>query len=150
MRCSLDEGNEGGVATLRHVSQTQRRSHATTVHHTVGGRGGRPDPARADGRSRGSDQRRAVDLESGIPLALIGGLQVFNLNWDTDWNDAGKNDGFSTGSIDAATQALANSNFNKLEQYRVPDITWGGSATAVSFPCTSDPGTTVSSLGIVA
>jgi hypothetical protein len=91
------------------------------------------------------------DLESGIGLAYIGGLQVFNLYWDSDWNDPGHNDGFSTGSIDAATQALADSNyFNKLEQYGVPDITWGGSATAVSFPCTSDPGTTVSSLGIVA
>jgi hypothetical protein len=90
------------------------------------------------------------DLEAGVPLAYIGGLQVFNVYWDSDWNDPGHNDGFSTGDIDAATQALADSNYlDKLEQYGVPDISWGGSATAVSFPCGSNPGTTTSSLAIV-
>ena len=28
-----------------------------------------------------------LDLESGVPLLFIGGLQVFNLYWDSSWDD---------------------------------------------------------------
>jgi hypothetical protein len=91
-----------------------------------------------------------LDLESGVPLLFIGGLQVFNLYWDSSWDDPGHNDGFSTSTIDASTAALTDSNyFDKLSQYGVPDMTFGGSATASSFPCSSDPGGTTSSIAIV-
>ena len=90
-----------------------------------------------------------LDLESGVPLLYIGGLQIFNVYWDSSWDDTGHNPGFSTGTINSQTQALADSNyFDKLSQYDVPDITFGGSATAVSFPCSSDPGDTTSSVAV--
>jgi len=92
-----------------------------------------------------------LDLESGVPLLYIGGLQIFNVYWDSSWDDTGHNPGFSTSTIDSQTQALADSNyFDKLAQYDVPDITFGGSATAVSFPCGSDPGVTTSSVAVFA
>ncbi|MEP6811930.1 MAG: hypothetical protein ABI990_02955 [Actinomycetota bacterium] len=92
-----------------------------------------------------------LDLESGVPLLYIGGLQIFNVYWDSSWDDPGHNPGFSTSTIDSQTQALADSNyFDKLSQYDVPNISFGGSATAVSFPCSSDPGDTTSSVAVFA
>ena len=89
------------------------------------------------------------DLESTIGLAFLTPFQVFNVYWDDHWNDPGHNAGFSSATLDAATQKLTESNyFDKLSQYGVPDITWAGSAFAASFPCGGQPGDTTNSVSV--
>src|SRR5258708_32255959 len=72
-----------------------------------------------------------LDLESGVPLLFIGGLQVFNLYWDSSWDDPGHNAGFSTRTIDASTATLTHSNYlDQLSAYGGPASTCGDSPQA--------------------
>jgi hypothetical protein len=89
-----------------------------------------------------------LDMEGGLPpFAYPLGLKVFNLYWDSNWNQT---QSLSTGLIDTATKDLLNSGYeNSLGQYGVPDITFDRSERAAGV-CGSAPGTTISALAIFA
>ena len=100
-------------------------------------------PARADHPANDV----TLDLEHGLPLLYPLGLSMFNIYWDKDWD--ANNPGFARADIDAATKALADSNyFDKTAQYGVPDIKFSGSAQAVDF-CGGTPTPTTSSVLLV-
>ena len=83
-----------GVATLRHVSYTQWEVHMRRLFITLLAVAAAALILFAPvGTAEDATNDVPFDLESGIGLAFIGGLQVFNLYWDNNWNDAGHNDG---------------------------------------------------------
>jgi hypothetical protein len=86
-----------------------------------------------------------LDMEAALPLLYPSSLPVFNLYWDSNWNQT---QSISTGVIDTATRDLLNSGYeNSLAQYGVPDITFDRSERAAGI-CGSAPGTTISAAAI--
>lgn len=92
-------------------------------------------------------QHLANRLAASVPLDLghvlsptyNGGLSVFNLYWDSNWD--ADHPGATTATIDAATTALFGSSYPaSLTQYSVPgSFGFRGSARAVGL-CGSSPG----------
>lgn len=89
-----------------------------------------------------------LDMELHTPLGYPLGLSIINLYWDSDWDT--HNPGFLKADINAATKALADSNyFDKIMQYGGPDITFGSSAEAAFF-CGGGPrDTTITSVDLI-
>jgi hypothetical protein len=90
-------------------------------------------------------------LGEGVPPAFPpGGLRVFNIYWDNNW-DAHHSPAFSINSIDAATQALLSTPyFQGLRQYGVQSLVWAGSTNTNRFalPCSGAPGPTTDFLSV--
>jgi Divergent InlB B-repeat domain len=104
-------------------------------------------PAHAAGPGDPPTNNVTLDMEGGLPLLYPLGLKVFNLYWDSSWNQT---QSISTGVIDTATKGLLNSAYeNSLRQYGVPDITFDRSERA-AWPCASAPGATISAAAIFA
>jgi uncharacterized repeat protein (TIGR01451 family) len=82
---------------------------------------------------------------------VLGNPSIHNVYWDPDWDDHHSGD-FSTGSIDAMTQKLVDSNyFDFAGQYDVGHASFDGSDTSGGLinPCPSNPGSTTNFLEIL-
>jgi hypothetical protein len=89
-------------------------------------------------------------LHEGFPLAFPSGLRIFNVYWDSNWDN--DNPGFNIGQIDVSTQALLSTTyFGKLRLYGVPQFDWAGSTNTNRFlqPCLSGPGASTNFLTIM-
>jgi hypothetical protein len=95
-----------------------------------------------------------LDLEynTGVGLLYPSGLRVFNLYWSDQWNSVTGQTRLQQADIDRATKALLNSGyFDRLCQYGVPPIRWGGSTDThhTANPCVRNPGSTISTLDLI-
>jgi hypothetical protein len=85
------------------------------------------DKADAQGAPCLKDSPPDCILKAHIPIlsAVRGQLKVFNIYWDDNWD---KRNAVKTKELDEATKQLLNSKyFDKLSQYGVKGLGWGGS-----------------------
>jgi hypothetical protein len=91
-------------------------------------------------------------LSEGVrPAFPSGGLRVFNIYWDNNW-DAHHTAEFSIANIDAATRSLLSTGyFQGLHQYGVPGLVWAGSTNTnrAFLPCAAAPGPSVDGLSLM-
>jgi hypothetical protein len=108
-----------------------------------------PDP----GADTTNDTPLDMDTPPGfVPLSFPSELRVFNIYWSDAWNNVPGHQDMTREQIDDATRALVDSAyFDKLCQYGVPDLVYGGSEDTNHFGllCPRNPGSLHSVFDVV-